>query len=266
MVPKNEDNQFDLEIAEKTQLSHDTWLFKFAFPNPEWVSGLPTCQHIKIFKPAAEEGGQFVARPYTPISPLNQKGSIDFVIKCYPVCEEFPNGGVLGAYLLTKNVGDKVTMEGPLGRISYKGNNIFAPKGKPERRVTKLGLIPGGSGITPLFSIMNAIYKAREEGISVKMLYSNKTVGDVLCKDLLDQINNDASVSNISVAHTLTRHEGEPPAGFLKGRVNIEMLQSLGFPEPSEETLIMICGPAAFNKHVKEILAAAGYTEEMIFG
>lgn len=157
-------------------------------------------------------------------------------------------------------------MEGPLGRITYKGNFMFHPRGKPARRATKLGLIPGGSGITPLYSVLNSIYKAREEGISVKMLYSNKTVDDVLCKELLDQIHQDETASNISVAHTLTRHEGDPPAGFLKGRVNIEMLQSLGFPEPSEETLIMICGPAAFNKHVKELLTAAGYADDMIFG
>ena len=95
-MEKNEDNQFELEISEKRQLSPDTIFFKLAFPNPEWVMGLPLCQHMILFKPAANEGETHVARKYSPVSPLNQKGSIDFVIKCYPVCEEFPNGGVMG--------------------------------------------------------------------------------------------------------------------------------------------------------------------------
>ena len=101
-MEKNEDNQFSLEIAEKRQISPDTIGFKLKFTNPKWTMGLPIAKHMKIFKPPQAEGEQQIARMYTPVSPLNQKGSIDFVIKCYPITEEFTNGGVMGAFLSSK--------------------------------------------------------------------------------------------------------------------------------------------------------------------
>lgn len=50
------------------------------------------------------------------------------MVKCYPVTEEFPNGGVMGRHLEAKEVGDRVLMEGPVGRITYKGNATFVHK------------------------------------------------------------------------------------------------------------------------------------------
>jgi len=100
------------------------------------------------------------------------------------VTEEFPNGGVMGRYLEAKQVGDRILMEGPVGRLTYRGNNTFFMKQKKrEFRVTKLGLIAGGSGLTPLFEVMDAIYRAKEQGISVNMLYSNKTEADILLRE-----------------------------------------------------------------------------------
>ena len=159
-------------------------------------------------------------------------------------------------------------MEGPVGRITYTGNaNFYLKQKKLNKRVTKLGLIAGGAGITPLFECLDAIYRAREQVVDVKMLYSNKTEADILLREELDAINADASAPNISVTHTLTRAEGEVTGdNIVRGRVSIEMLQSLGFPAPSDETFIFTCGPSAFNKAIKEFLLAAGYTEDMILG
>ena len=51
-------------------------------------------------------------------------------------------------------------------------------------RKTKIGLIAGGSGITPLLSVMDAIYRAKDTSIeTVKLLYSNKTEADILCRE-----------------------------------------------------------------------------------
>jgi len=52
----------------------------------------------------------------------------------------------------------------------------------------------------------------------------------------------------------------------MRGRINIEMLRALqGFPEPSDDTIIFYCGPSSFDKAVKEMLLANGYTKDMIF-
>ena len=134
----------------------------------------------------------------------------------------------MSRFLESKKVGDKLLMKGPVGYITYKGGNIMQilyPEGKDPMRITKLALLAGGSGITPHFNIMDAVYRARESGIEVKMLYSNKTLKDILLRQELDAINADKSCPNITVAHTLTREQGTVPAGIHKGRVTIEMLR-----------------------------------------
>jgi hypothetical protein len=40
------------------------------------------------------QNGKEITKPYTPISPLNKKGSVTFVIKIYRKNLEFPAGGV----------------------------------------------------------------------------------------------------------------------------------------------------------------------------
>ena len=125
MIEKNEDNQFELEVTEKKDISPDTILLRFKFPNPDWVIGMPVSNHIKIFSKPANEGDEVFCKPYTPTTAINTKGYTDFVIKCYPQTEEFPKGGKMGAFLRTVNVGDKLQMEGPMGRMTYKGNGLF---------------------------------------------------------------------------------------------------------------------------------------------
>mmetsp|Transcript_31296 Transcript_31296/g.41417 ORF Transcript_31296/g.41417 Transcript_31296/m.41417 type:complete len:292 (-) Transcript_31296:82-957(-) len=264
---KNEDNQFELEIAEKNQISPDTIMFKFKSPNADWLSGLPLCQHLKLFKKLEGED-EFISRMYTPVSPMTQKGTIDFVIKCYPKTEEFPNGGQMGAYLASLNVGDKVLMEGPMGKITYVGNGDFNIRGKGTRKVSKLGLLAGGSGLTPLYSVLNALYLSKDTHVKqCHMLYSNKTDADVLMRQELDAINADASAPHIRVTHTITRAtEDSAASNVLRGRANIEMLRSLeGFPAPGDDVLIAMCGPKSFNDACKTFLLENGYTEEMIF-
>ena len=49
---------------------------------------------------------------------------------------------------------------------------------------------------------------------------------------------------NLELTHTLTRHNPETHGEWdgLQGRVNIEMIQKLGFPPPADDTFIFICG------------------------
>ena len=156
-------------------------------------------------------------------------------------------------------------MEGPIGRLTYEGNAIFKIANKEPMRKTKIGLIAGGSGITPLLSFLDAVYRAKDPNIECcRLLYSNKTEADILCREQLDAINADESAPNFTVAHTLTRVDADVP-GMLRGRVNIEMIRSLNFPEPSEETLIFSCGPSAQTKAIKAFLLEAGYSESMIY-
>lgn len=57
------------------------------FPNSDWIAGLWAGGHY-IFH--TDIDGKHFARKYTPVSPINQKGTSDFVIKVYRNNDEFP--------------------------------------------------------------------------------------------------------------------------------------------------------------------------------
>ena len=156
----------------------------------------------------------------------------------------------MGNYLREKKVGDKLLLQGPVGLSSYLGNGVFTHKRNGEKRATKIGLIAGGSGITPVYSILDSIYRAQDTSVDVKMLFSNKTLGDILLRRELDRISADESCTNISIHHTITDHKPNPKqctwdrlnsmpkGGFMKGLITLEMLREIDFPEPSDETFI----------------------------
>lgn len=110
------------------------------------------------------------------------------------------------------------------------------------------------------------MHLAGDKSCDVKFLYSNKTLDDVLLEEELNKI--DSEMSNISMKYTITRQtaaeitaKGEK---FTTGRADLQMLKDLGFPEPSEETLIVFCGPSPFNNSFEEMLEDAGYGDNMV--
>jgi NAD(P)H-flavin reductase len=133
---------------EKTQLTHDTYKFSFKLPEEDQVIGLPVGGHV--FFHFTDTAGEVISRKYTPISTVNERGKVSFVIKVYAPTAEFPNGGVMSMYLSKLNVGDKIKIEGPKGLLFYHGKGNFVLKGKPISK-KKIGLIAGGTGITPCY-------------------------------------------------------------------------------------------------------------------
>lgn len=257
LVEKDEDDQFKLLITEKEVISHDSYRIVLKFPNDEWIAGLWPGGHFKFHY---QIDGQTVTKPYTPISLVNEKGSATFVIKVYRPCEEFPNGGQ-GTLHLENNlkVGDYLTVEGPIGKVRYYGNNNFALLKKalahPKKKV---GLIAGGSGLTPVLSIMAAAVLSKDD-MDINFVYCNKTKNDILCKDLIDSYQGERCKIN----YTLTRHNDEQDGEWtgLRGRISSQLFTELGMPAPADDVFIFYCGPKGMNDTVRAILAELGYKE-----
>lgn len=105
--------------------------------------------------------GKTVIRAYTPVSSDDDLGHFDLVVKVYRknVHPKFPDGGKMSQYLETLKIGDTIDVRGPAGHITYLGNGLFqfADKAKKlpprNRRVRKIGMIAGGTGITPMLQV-----------------------------------------------------------------------------------------------------------------
>jgi cytochrome-b5 reductase len=184
------DVKYSFTLGHKENISHDTRLFRFQLPSLKHVLGLPVGQHIYL---TARINDELVKRPYTPTTSDDNQGYFDLVIKIYP-------NGKMTQYLDQFSIGQTIEVSGPSGNLIYKGNGLFdvRPR-KPEpfvtRRIRRLGLIAGGTGITPMYQILNEILKEQTsivpgERVDIKiwLLFANQTEQDILLRDELQQL------------------------------------------------------------------------------
>jgi len=257
-IEKNEDDQFPLKVTKKEKMTHDTYFITLEFPNKEWIAGLWPAGHY-IFH--ADIDGKHVARKYTPVSPINQKGSSDFVIKVYRNCDAFPEGGIFTQWIENSlNVGDNLMCEGPIGMFKYLGYGKIMLKKKELKPKTHVILCAGGSGITPMLSACMSSVLAND-GVNMTLVFCNKTKDDILCeKEINDLVPKGA---NFKVFHTLTRHDDEKHGEWngMKGRISLDLLKQCGLPEPTDDLFVGSCGPKGFGDTIFGFLEQAGYVK-----
>mmetsp|Transcript_44316 Transcript_44316/g.139194 ORF Transcript_44316/g.139194 Transcript_44316/m.139194 type:complete len:216 (-) Transcript_44316:159-806(-) len=187
-----------------------------------------------------------VMRPYTPTTSDDELGYVDFVIKVYP-------GGKMGNHLDNLEVGKgTIKMKGPKGSLEYKGKGNFNIKVKREiqsRKYKKIGMVAGGTGITPMTQVIDAIRKLRAKGdkTEVSLIFANKTEEDILLKEWIDEMA--ASDPLFKVHYTLD----DPPKGWKgsKGFVTEDMIKE-HLPGVSDDVLLLACGPKPMVQHACE--------------
>lgn len=160
------------------------------------ILGLPVGHHISLSAMCKNSEGkeELVKHAYTPITSNDEVGYVDFMIKVYfaNVNPRFPNGGRLTQHIHNMSIGDEIDMCGPQGTFIYCGQGnckINRPgKGWQNYHVNKLAMIAGGSGITPMLQIIQAIHKDLADPTEVYLLYANNTKDDILMHGQLDAL------------------------------------------------------------------------------
>ncbi len=75
----------------------------------------------------------------------------------YVYCTKPPaaawQGGRMSQYLEELAIGDTIDVKGPLGHFVYEGRGYYRSHGTPGF-ATKLSMIAGGTGITPMFQVI----------------------------------------------------------------------------------------------------------------
>jgi nitrate reductase (NAD(P)H) len=242
LVALNPKKWIEFELLSKIEVSHDTRLFTFKLPSAEHQLGLPVGYHMFV---QATIEDKMVMRAYTPVSANEDLGTFTLCIKVYfkNVHPKFPDGGKVSQYMEAMNVGDMLRVKGPLGHFEYVGRGCVIHNGA-ERHLKHLGLICGGTGLTPAYQIMKAVCRDPEDLTEIHLLYANQTEQDILMREELDAM---AAVrENIHVWYTVDR---APEAGwtFSTGFVNEEMLRA-HMPAASEDSFVGMCGPPGMIK------------------
>ncbi|KAF6165193.1 hypothetical protein GIB67_007178 [Kingdonia uniflora] len=225
-------------LISNTSISHDVRIFKFALPSPDQVLGLPVGKHIFLC-PTID--GKLCMRAYTPTSTIDEVGYFELLIKVYfgGVHPKFPKGGLLSQYLDALPIGSTVDIKGPTGHIEYTGRGNFSIHGK-QKFAKRLAMIAGGTGITPIYQVLQAILKDPEDETEMYVVFANRTENDILLREELDS--------------WAEKHERLKVWYVLSGTVPLGWKYSVGYiteailrehiPEGSNETLALVCGPS----------------------
>ena len=233
---------FPLESRE--DINHNTRRLRFKLPVEDL--GLPVGMHIFL---KGKIDGAPVMRAYTPVG--HGPFYVEFIIKVYfPLPPKFPDGGKLTQHMESLKVGDTLEFKGPLGEFDFDCSGKALPRdtlstfkmnGSPGGTFKHLGLIGGGSGITPCLQVAEALLKL-DRDLTVSLLYANQSPEDILCQEEIDVIAKDPRVK---VWYTVDR----APEGwkYSIGFINEDMLRT-HLPAASEQTYIFMCGPPPMLK------------------
>ncbi|KAK2429630.1 sulfite oxidase [Trifolium repens] len=225
------------KLVSKTSISHDVRLFRFALPSEDQLLGLPVGKHIFL---CVTVEGKLIMRAYTPTSSVDEIGYFDLVVKIYfkNVHPKFPNGGIMSQYLDSLTIGSILEVKGPVGHIEYLGRGNFTVHGK-QRFAKKLTFLAGGTGITPVYQVANAILKDANDRTEMYVVYANRTEDDILLREELDEWAKIYS-DRFKIWYVVENaKEGwEYSVGFITESIMREHV-----PLAGEDTLALACGP-----------------------
>ena len=152
--------------------------------------------------------------------------------------------GEVSSYLAGElRAGDELELRGPIG-----GYFVWdGPFGGP------LMLIGGGSGIVPLRAMLRHRI-ARAGGVPVRLLYSARTLSEVIYHDELLAA---AREPGVDIRLTLTREQPDGWAGYDR-RIDRDLVADAGFAA-ADRPLVYVCGPTAFVEVAADALVSLGH-------
>ena len=202
---------------------------------PDWP-GHVAGQHLDVRLTAAD--GYRAEREYSIASAPDEPVAITI---------ERLDDGEVSPYLTEElRAGDALELRGPVG-----GYFVWSPEdGGP------LLLVAGGSGIVPLRAMLRHRLRSGSD-VPVRVLYSSRSIDDVIYRHELDQ-----SADGIEVIYTLTRERPPGWDGYAR-RVDAALLDEVAWPV-DENPRVFVCGPTSFVETVASGLVALGYPPQHV--
>ena len=212
-----------LRVAAVTAVTDDAVAIEFEVPAElaadfEFIQG----QHISL---RCAEAGDDIRRSYS-ICTAAGSGNLRVAVKCLPE-------GVFSTYVRdVLRPGDVMEVVTPTGHFN-------TPLDPTQAR--SYAMVAAGSGVSPILSIIATVL-AREPRSSVTLLYGNRTVGDIMFLEELEDLKNQHP-ARFALYNVLSREEQD--VELFHGRLDAErigiFLDSLVPPKGVDEWFL--CGP-----------------------
>jgi len=202
---------------------------------PDWP-GHQAGQHLDVRLTA--EDGYVAERSYSIASAPGEPLAI--------TVERLEDGEVSPYLTEELRAGDQLELRGPIG-----GYFVWKPAD-----ASPLTLLAGGSGIVPLRAILRDRLRTGSD-VPARLLYSARTLPDVIYRDELGQHHD-----GVAVSYTLTRAQ---PPGWTghTGRIDASLLADAAWPATAKP-LAYVCGPTSFVETAAAGLVGLGYPPDRV--
>lgn len=231
-------------IVDVVRVSDAIKIFKFEIPDNRKLQ-MKCGEHLVAR--CTDQHGNYIIRPYTPVSKLNEKGSFLIAAKLY-------ESGKMSSCMRNWNIGTLVEWRGPFGSFEYYPN-----------KYKRILLLSGGTGITPVLQILNQVLGNEDDVTYIYVIHSSLDASNIIMLEELRQWN---AHWNCDIRFCLTgASKGEMKYGdrVYHKRIDRQVLLEAVDQINSKNIYVLICGTRLFNKDMYKLLQSVyGIGEESI--
>jgi cytochrome-b5 reductase len=143
----------------------------------------------------------------------------------------------MSSYLHDMEPGQRLDFKGPLPKYPWS-----------ENKHEHIALVAGGTGITPMYQLIRAIFSNPNDKTKVSLIYGNVSEEDILLKKELEEVEN-TYPQRFKAFYLLDKPPEKWQGGT--GYVTKELLKTV-LPEPKEgeKIKVFVCGPPGMYKAI----------------
>ena len=240
-IKKSSDGLYLLTVSDIRKEANEAFTIEFVNV-PSVFRDYSAGQHLTI---KVNRHGEILYRTFSISSVPNAGNSMTLTIK------KIKDGKVTNYLADSLRVGDTLEVTAPSGQF------FINPEPANQKHYV---MIAGGSGITPIYSMIGAILKFEPKS-KITLLYANRNLNSIIFKEKLEQWTKEFS-TQLEVKHFLS--EEENPKKAIKGyitRISLEeMLKQYG----KSKLDFYLCGPEIMTNKLLDDLASLGVAKDKI--
>jgi ring-1,2-phenylacetyl-CoA epoxidase subunit PaaE len=240
-IKKSSEGLCSLTVSAIRQEANDAFTIEFA-NIPTIFRDFSAGQHLTI---KVTIKGKTLYRTFSISSIPNTDNHLALTIKKI-------KGGKVTNYLAENlKVGDSLEVTAPSGQF------YIIPEPANQKHYV---MIAGGSGITPIYSMIGTILKFEPKS-KITLLYANRTSNSIIFKEKFEQWSKQFP-TQLEVKHFL--NEEENPQNAIKGHITRISLEEMVNQFGKNKLDFYFCGPEIMTNKLMEDLAYLGIAEDKI--
>lgn len=240
-IKKSSDGLYLLTVSDIRKEANEAFTIEFVNV-PSVFRDYSAGQHLTI---KVNRHGEILYRTFSISSVPNAGNSLTLTIK------KIKDGKVTNYLADSLRVGDTLEVTAPSGQF------FINPEPAHQKHYV---MIAGGSGITPIYSMIGAILKFEPKS-KITLLYANRNLNSIIFKEKLEQWTTEFS-TQLEVKHFLS--EEENPKKAIKGYITRIFLEEMLKQYGKSKLDFYLCGPEIMTNKLLDDLASLGVAKDKI--